>query len=225
MDLELLRFNFFNIDSVINVYPLILKGLWMTIKLCLLVGPIGFISGMTLAGVYSLHIWSLNWFLMVYVDFFRSVPPLVLLIYVYYGLPFFGIEIPAFLAVLISFTLNSSSYYGEVVRAGIESIPAGQMEAARSSGLSRTQAMIYVILPQALRNVAPDLISNTVELIKATSIASVVALPELLRMARVGQDLEYNATPLVAAALIYLIMLWPVVRLLSRLERRMMSSH
>jgi polar amino acid transport system permease protein len=99
------------------------------------------------------------------------------------------------------------------------------MEAARSSGLSRTQAMIYVILPQALRNVAPDLISNTVELIKATSIASVVALPELLRMARVGQDLEYNATPLVAAALIYLIMLWPVVRLLSRLERRMMSSH
>jgi polar amino acid transport system permease protein len=225
IDLELLRFNFFNIDSVINVYPLILKGLWMTIKLCLLVGPIGFISGMTLAGVYSLHIRSLNWFLMVYVDFFRSVPPLVLLIYVYYGLPFFGIEIPAFLAVLISFTLNSSSYYGEVVRAGIESIPAGQMEAARSSGLSRTQAMIYVILPQALRNVAPDLISNTVELIKATSIASVVALPELLRMARVGQDLEYNATPLVAAALIYLIMLWPVVRLLSRLERRMMSSH
>ena len=85
--------------------------------------------------------------------------------------------------------------------------------------------MIYVILPQALRNVAPDLISNTLELIKATSIASVVALPELLRMARVSMDLEYNATPLLVAALMYLMILWPIVRLLSRLERRMMSSH
>ena len=92
MDLELLRFNFFNIESVINVYPLILKGLWMTIKLCLLVGPIGFISGMTLAGVYSLHIRSLNWFLMVYVDFFRSVPPLVLLIYVCFSIRILALD-------------------------------------------------------------------------------------------------------------------------------------
>lgn len=225
MDLELLRFNFFNIDSVLRIYPLLFEGLWMTLKLCLLLGPIGFVSGMFLAAIYSLHIRWLNWILIVYVDFFRSIPPLVLLIYINYGLPFFGMDVPAFLAVLIAFTLNSSSYYGEIVRAGIESIPAGQLEAARSSGLSRRQAMIYVILPQALRNVAPDLISNTVELIKATSIASVVALPELLRMARVGQDLEYNATPLLAAALIYLVLLWPFVRLLSRLERRMMSTH
>ena len=98
------------------------------------------------------------------------------------------------------------------------------MEAARSTGLTRLQAMRYVILPQALKNVAPDLTSNTIELIKATSIASVVALPELLRMGRVAQGLVYNATPLIAVAVIYLIMLWPMVRLLSRLERRMMSS-
>jgi len=163
--------------------------------------------------------------LIAYVDFFRSIPPLVLLIYINYGLPMFGLDVPAFVAVLIAFTLNSSSYYGEIVRAGIESIQAGQMEAARSTGLNRTQAMIYVVLPQALRNVAPDLISNTLELIKATSIASVVALPELLRMARVSQELVFNATPLLVAAAIYLVMLWPIVRLLSRLERRMMSSH
>ncbi len=225
MDWELLRFNFLNVETISNIYPLLLQGLWMTVKLCLLVGPIGFVAGMFLAAVYSIHIRWLNWALMVYVDFFRSIPPLVLLIYVNYGLPFFGMDIPAFLAVLIAFTLNSSSYYGEVVRAGIESIPAGQMEAARSTGLSRSKAMIYVILPQALRNVAPDLISNTLELIKATSIASVVALPELLRMARVSMDLEYNATPLLVAALMYLMILWPIVRLLSRLERRMMSSH
>ena len=98
------------------------------------------------------------------------------------------------------------------------------MEAARSTGLNRLQAMINVVLPQAVRNVAPDLTSNTLELIKATSIASVVALPELLRMGRVSQGLVYNATPLIAAALMYLIMLWPMVRMLSRLERGMMST-
>ena len=98
------------------------------------------------------------------------------------------------------------------------------MEAAQSTGLNRLQAMYYVILPQAIRNVAPDLTSNTLELIKATSIASVVALPELLRMGRVAQGLVYNATPLIAVAVIYLIMLWPMVRLLSRLERQMMSA-
>lgn len=224
MDWELLRFSFFNLDSLLEIYPLLLRGLWMTVKLCLLLGPIGFIAGMFLASIYSLHIRWLNLCLMIYVDFFRSIPPLVLLIFVNYGLPYFGFDIPPFIAVLIAFTLNSSSYFGEIVRAGIESIPAGQLEAARSTGLNRAQAMIYVVLPQALRNVAPDLISNTLELIKATSIASVVALPELLRMARVGQDLVYNATPLLAGALIYLIMLWPLVRLLSRLERRVMSS-
>jgi polar amino acid transport system permease protein len=92
------------------------------------------------------------------------------------------------------------------------------MEAARSTGLTRLQATIYVIIPQATRNVLPDLVSNTVEVVKFTSIASVVALPELLRMARVVQGLTFNPTPLVAAAVIYLLLLWPVVRLLSRLE-------
>ncbi|MBT5265973.1 MAG: amino acid ABC transporter permease [Rhodospirillaceae bacterium] len=225
MDWETLRFSFLNYESIAEVYPLLLRGFWMTIKLCLLVGPLGFIAGMVLATIFSFHIRWLNWVLIAYVDFFRSIPPLVLLIYINYGLPMFGLDVPAFVAVLIAFTLNSSSYYGEIVRAGIESIQAGQMEAARSTGLNRTQAMIYVVLPQALRNVAPDLISNTLELIKATSIASVVALPELLRMARVSQELVFNATPLLVAAAIYLVMLWPIVRLLSRLERRMMSSH
>ena len=165
-----------------------------------------------------------NWAIIGFVDFFRSIPPLVLLIYTVYGLPLLGWDVPAFGAVLVAFTLNSSSYYGEIIRAGIESIPKGQMEAAQSTGLNRLQAMCYVILPQAIRNVAPDLTSNTLELIKATSIASVVALPELLRMGRVAQGLVYNATPLIAVAVIYLIMLWPMVRLLSRLERQMMST-
>ncbi len=224
MDWEVIKFSFLNWDSLKQIYPLLLQGWWMTVKLCVAVVPLGFALGAIIATLHSFKIRPLNWILILFVDFFRSIPPLVLLIYTVYGLPLLGWDVPAFGAVLVAFTINSSSYYGEIIRAGIESIPLGQMEAARSTGLNRLQAMINVVLPQAVRNVAPDLTSNTLELIKATSIASVVALPELLRMGRVSQGLVYNATPLIAAALMYLIMLWPMVRMLSRLERGMMST-
>jgi polar amino acid transport system permease protein len=224
MDWDVIRFSFFNLDSLMEVYPLLLKGWWMTIKLCVAVVPLGFALGALIATVHSFKIRWVNWLLIALVDFFRSIPPLVLLIYTVYGLPLLGWDVPAFGAVLVAFTINSAAYYGEIVRAGIESIPAGQLEAARSTGLGRLQAMVHVVLPQAVRNVAPDLTSNTLELIKATSIASVVALPELLRMGRVAQGLVYNATPLLAVAVIYLLMLWPLVRLLSRLERRVLAA-
>jgi len=125
----------------------------------------------------------------------------------------------------LGFFLNTSSYYGEIFRAGIESIPRGQTEAARSTGLNRLQTMACVVVPQATRNVIPDLISNTLEVVKLTSIASVVALPELLYAARQGQSITYNATPIVVAGAIYLALLWPVVRLLSRFEHKSISLH
>lgn len=217
--------NFFNLAILKEMYPFLLDGLWMTVKLCLVTIPLGLITGGAVAVLYSFHVKVLNVFLIVYVDFFRSFPPLVLLIFVFYGLPFLGLEVASFVAVVIAFTLNTSSYYGEIFRAGIESIAAGQREAARSTGLGPLQTMLHVILPQAIRNVAPDLISNTLEVVKITSLASVVALPELLRLARVAQGLSYNPTPVVAAAIIYLLMLWPLVRVLSWLERRTIARH
>ena len=222
--MEQLLQNFFNLDVLLKVYPLLLQGLWMTLRLCLVVVPLGVIGGLVVAITYSFHVRWLNWLLIAYVDFFRSFPPLVLLILVFYGLPFIGIEVPNFVAVLIAFLLNTSSYYGEIFRAGIESVGRGQGEAARSTGLNALQTMAYVILPQAARNVAPDLTSNTLEVIKFTALASVVALPELMRMARVAQGITYNPTPLIVAALIYLALLWPLVRLLSRMERRMLAK-
>jgi polar amino acid transport system permease protein len=165
------------------------------------------------------------WPLVVYVDFFRAFPPLVLLIFIYFGLPFLGLDLPAFAAVALAFLLNTSSYYGEIFRAGIESVGRGQTEAARSTGLTRLQTLAHVVVPQAVRNVLPDLISNTLEVVKLTSLASVVALPELLHAARSAQSVTYNASPLVAAAALYFLLLWPVVRLLSRLEHRMLASH
>ena len=222
--MEQLLQNFFNLDVLLKVYPLLLQGLWMTLKLCLVVVPLGVIGGLVVADTYSFHERWLNWLLIAYDDILRSFPPLVLLILVFYGLPFIGLEVPNFVAVLIAFLLNTSSYYGEIFRAGIESVGRGQWEAARSTGLNALQTMAYVILPQAARNVAPDLTSNTLEVIKFTALASVVALPELMRMARVAQGITYNPTPLIVAALIYLALLWPLVRLLSRMERRMLAK-
>ena len=154
------------------------------------------------------------------VDLFRAAPPLVLLILLYSGLPFAGIRLSPTVAVCLAFFCNTSSYYGEIYRAGIESVGRGQWEAARSTGLSGLQTLRFVVLPQAVRNVLPDLVSNTIEVVKLTSIASVVSFPELLYSADMARSLTFNSSPVVLAAIIYLVILWPLVRLVSRLERR-----
>ena len=216
--------SFLNPDVMRASIPFLVRGFWMTVRLCALVIPLGVLAGLVLAILHNLHHRWLNVLLIVYVDLFRAFPPLVLLVFVYYGLPSLGVELSPLWAVVVAFMLNTSSYYGEILRAGIESIPEGQWEAARSTGLGRLQAMRYVVLPQAVRTVLPDLVSNTLEVVKLTSLASVVALPELLRMARVAQGITFNPTPLILAAIIYFLLLWPFVRLLSRLERRMLVT-
>ena len=203
--------------------PLVLTGLWQTVGLCLVVIPLGLAGGLIFALLSLAPSRTIRWAMVVAIDFFRAIPPLVLLIFVYSGLPFAGIRLSPFAAVAIAFFLNTSSYYGEIYRAGIESIGRGQWDAARSTGLGIFQTLAYVVLPQAVRNVLPDLVSNTVEVVKLTSIASVVAMPELLYSADMARSLTFNNSPIVLAAAIYLVMLWPVVRLVSRLERRIAS--
>jgi polar amino acid transport system permease protein len=211
---------FFNLSIMERALPLLLMGLRETIILCLVVIPLGLAGGLGVALLSRSSLGPVRWSAVVAIDFFRAIPPLVLLIFVYSGLPFAGFRPSALTAVAIAFFLNTSSYYGEIYRAGIESVGQGQWDAARSTGLRGYQALAYVVLPQAVRNVLPDLVSNTVEVVKLTSIASVVALPELLYSADMARSVTFNSSPLVLAAAIYLVMLWPIVRLVSRLERR-----
>jgi len=211
---------FLNPAIVERFWPFLLRGFGMTVLLSAAVVPLGVASGLGVALLYSLHRRGLNWLVIAYVDFFRAFPPLVLLLFLYGGLPFLGLDLPLFATVALAFLLNNSAYYGEIFRAGIESLPPGQAEAARSTGLTRWQTLRWVILPQAVRNLLPDLISNTVEVVKLTTLASVVGFSELLNNARNAQALTYNATPVVAAAVLYLALLWPLVRLVSRLEHR-----
>jgi polar amino acid transport system permease protein len=218
--MEAIAQQFFNLAIMERALPLLLMGLRQTILLCLTVIPLGLVGGMIFALLSRSAVGPVRWAAVVGIDFFRAVPPLVLLIFVYSGLPFVGVRPSPLAAVAISFFLNTSSYYGEIYRAGIESIGLGQWDAARSTGLTVSQTLAHVVLPQAVRNVLPDLVSNTVEVVKLTSIASVVALPELLYSADMARSVTFNNSPLVLAAAIYLIMLWPIVRLVSRLERR-----
>ena len=211
---------FFNLAIMERALPLILSGLKQTIVICLLVIPLGLIGGLAFAITSLSRLRTVRWAAIAGIDFFRAIPPLVLLIFIYAGLPFAGLRPSPMLAVAIAFFLNTSSYYGEIYRAGIESVGQGQWDAARSTGLSGYQTLTYVVLPQAVRNVLPDLVSNTVEVVKLTSIASVVALPELLYSADMARSVTFNSSPIVLAAAIYLVMLWPIVRLISRLERR-----
>lgn len=213
--------NFFNLEVFRQVLPFLLPGLLTTLGLSALVIPLGLVGGLA-AALLATQTRSRTAPILVaiYVDVFRALPPIVLLIFIYFGLPFLGIDLPKLLAVALGFFLNNTAYYGEIFRAGLISVPAGQMEAARSTGLSRAQALRHVVIPQAVRNVLPDLLSNSIEVVKLTTIASVVALPELLRIARDAQALVYNPSPIVLAALLYVAVLWPLVRLLSRLEHK-----
>jgi polar amino acid transport system permease protein len=218
--MEALIHQFFNLAIMERSLPLVLAGLRQTIILCVVVVPLGLAGGLAFALLSRSRLRPLRLATLAGIDFFRAVPPLVLLIFVYSGLPFAGLRLSPLAAVAVAFFLNASSYYGEIYRAGIESIGAGQWDAARSTGLGRHQTLAYVVLPQAVRNVLPDLVSNTVEVVKLTSIASVVALPELLYSADMARSVTFNSSPIVLAAGIYLVLLWPVVRLVSRLERR-----
>jgi polar amino acid transport system permease protein len=193
---------FFNLDIMMQAGPLIVGGLVVA-----------------LAGRSQLR--SVRLITAALIDVFRAVPPLVLLIFIHAGLPFAGLRLSPLASVCVAFLLNNSAYYGEIYRAGLDSVARGQWEAARSTGLTGWQTMAYVVIPQAVRNVLPDLVSNTVEVVKLTSLASVVALPEMLYAAEMARSLTYNPSPLVLAGAIYLVLLWPVVRLMSRLEHRL----
>lgn len=210
---------FLNLEIMAAAWPMVLDGLGMTLLLCLAVIPMGLAGGLIAAlASMSANPW-LRWPAIVLVDFFRAIPPLVLLIFVFAGLPFAGVRLSPFVAVAIAFFLNNSAYYGEIFRAGIRSVSKGQTEAARSTGLTATQALTYVVLPQAVRNVLPDLLSNTIEVVKLTSLASVVSLAEMLHSADMARSVTYNASPIVLAAFVYLVLLWPFVRLVSRFGR------
>lgn len=209
---------FFNWTVFKSTLPLLLEGLWVTIILGVVSIFAGSVSGLCLALVRVYGAPVLQAITRIYIDVFRSIPLLVLLVLVYYALPFVGVRMSSFASAATAITLVSCAYTAEIFRAGLEAIPKGQFEAADAIGLGFFNSMRDVILPQALRIVVPPLTSNCINVLKDTALASVVAMPDLLKQATQAQALAANPTPLIGAAVLYLLLLLPLVRLVGYFE-------
>jgi polar amino acid transport system permease protein len=216
---------FFNWEVLVRTMPVLLRGVATTILLGFASIFFGTVLGLGVSLVRLYAIAPVRIAAMIYIDVFRALPMLVVLIVVYYALPFVGIRFDSWTSAILSFSLVLAAYSAEVFRAGIEAVPRGQFEAAASLGLHFIMTLRKVVLPQALRMVIPPTTSNFVSMFKDTSLASVVAMPELLKEAQDAQALNANPTPLIGAALIYLALLWPMVRLVAYLEERAKKQH
>ncbi|RFO97722.1 amino acid ABC transporter permease [Rhodoferax lacus] len=215
---------FFNWSVFVGALPALLEGLWITLLLGLVSIAAGMVSGLLMALARLYGPAPVQVVARIYIDVLRSIPLLVLLVLVYYALPFVGIRLSSFTSAATAITLVSCAYTAEIFRAGIEAIPKGQFEAADAIGLGFFSSMRYVVLPQAIRIVVPPLTSNCINVLKDTALASVVAMPDLLKQATQAQALAANPTPLIGAAFLYLLLLLPLVRLVSYFEDRHRKS-
>jgi polar amino acid transport system permease protein len=215
---------FFNLDVLAQTWPLLLSGLRVTILLGLASIVLGMLGGLATALLRIYGPKPLRRLAVAYIDVFRAIPLLVLLVVIYYALPFVGIRLSSFAAATAALSLVSCAYAAEIFRAGIEAIPRGQFEAARALGFHWWPMMRLVVLPQATRIVVPPMTGNCINVVKDTALASVVAMPDLLKQATQAQALAANPTPLIGAALIYLAFLLPLVRLVAVLERRFATA-
>ena len=215
---------FFNVKVLRETLPLLLEGLGVTVLLGIVSIVIGTASGLALALLRVFGARPVQALARIYIDVFRSIPLLVLLVLVYYALPFVGIRLSSFAAATAALSIVSCAYVAEIFRAGIEAIPRGQFEAAEAIGLGFFNTLRDVVLPQALRIVTPPLTSNCINVLKDTALASVVAMPDLLKQATQAQALSANPTPLIGAALLYLALLLPLVRLVGHAEARHRAS-
>jgi polar amino acid transport system permease protein len=209
---------FLNWKVFVDTLPLLLMGLWITVGLGVAAILLGTAGGLLLALLRLYGPAPVRFLAIVYINVFRAIPLLVLLIVIYYALPFIGLRLTSFTSATMALSLVSAAYSAEILRAGIEGVPRGQSEAARALGLSKIRQMTDVILPQAIKLVIPPLTSNAINVMKDTSLASVVAMPDLLKQATQAQALAANPTPLIGAALIYLVLLLPFVHLVGMAE-------
>ncbi len=211
----------FDFNLFIRILPDLASGALVTLKFTTFSILFGLILG-TITGIFRIvKNPILNAISTAYVEFIRGTPLLVQIMIVYYGLPEAGIKLPPELAGILALSINSGAYIAEIIRAGIQSVPKGQMEAARSLGMTYVQAMRYVVLPQAFRNILPALGNEFIALLKDSSLLSVIAIAELTRMGMQIYAVTFNAwTPLLGVALFYLMMTLPLSRLVDYAQRR-----
>ena len=212
---------FFNAKMMAKYFPDIAYGMLVTVELAALVIVTGIGLGLALALLRSLGLRPVNWLIVFVVDLFRALPPLVIIVFIYFALPAVDVAPSGFVSTWLSLMLVLTAFSEEIFWAGITSIPRGQWEAARSTGLSYWQTLVSVVLPQALRLTIPPLTNRTIAITKGTALGTVVAVSEILGMASSAVSNSYNPSPLTLGAAAYLVLFFPMVVFGRWLETRM----
>ena len=193
-------------EKLFDIFLLMLDGTQITLEIffvtLLLSLPLGMMAA--LGRLSSLKIISR--IVEFYIWIMRGTPLMLQLLFVYFALPMIGIRLPDIAAALLAFTLNYAAYFAEIFRAGIQAVPKGQYEAAKTLGMSYPQTMRRIILPQVIRIVLPPVSNETLNLVKDTSLVYILAMNDLLRVARTIVQREFDMTPFLFAAIFYLAM-------------------
>lgn len=224
-----------NISYLSEYYTFFLVGAKNTLIISLLTVIFGVIFGVLIALMKLSSNKILSIISSCYIEFIRGTPVLVQLTIIYYGLPMLGIPTPSLpflgdaasdiFAGIVALSINSSAYVAEIIRSGIQSIDKGQMEAARSLGLTKNLSMKYVIIPQAFKNILPALGNEFIAVIKESSVASIISVPELMYNADLVRGNSFRPfSPLIIAALIYFAMTFSLSNLLKIFERKLKAS-
>jgi glutamine transport system permease protein len=213
-------------DILKEYAPFFLEGTLLTIGLSLAGILIGTVLGLIIGLGKIMKNKLLAFPFSIYITFFRGTPLLVQIMLIHFAVvPMFLGKTQAIIAAILTLSLNAAAYIAEIFRAGIQSIDKGQMEAARSLGMTHVQAMRHIILPQAVKRMIPPLGNEFIVLIKESSLAALIAAPELMYWGRAMQGQYFRVwEPYVTAAIIYLVLTLSLSFLLSRLERRLATE-
>lgn len=209
-------------DILITKFPAFMEGVEITLQLAFFTVLFGSLLGLVVAVCRRTRMLPLRWLMNAYVAFIRGTPLLVQVLLVVYGLPQLGIRFPRMTLCIIALVINSGAYMAELIRAGLQSVEKGQVEAAESLGMSSGQTMLYIILPQAVKVTLPAMGNEFVAIIKESSILYAVGVYELTYQAyKLASVNYYYIETMIVAALIYFVLTYVATKLLGLLERRM----
>ena len=226
---------YFDLDIMRDNFSYVLEGFWMTVQIALVAGALSLVWGLVLALLRAAPgrpMRPLRGLAITYIDVFRGIPLLLVILLIDGSLPVLDIfpqwlRAPDFLGKpeifwygVMAITLTYGAYYAEVYRAGLDAVPYGQMEAARSLGMSHARAMRHVIIPQAIRKVIPPMLNDFIALMKDTSLVGVIALVEVVKAGREIQAETFNSSALTLGALMFIIVTVPLARVVDRLIAR-----
>ncbi|MCH4172246.1 MAG: amino acid ABC transporter permease [Lactobacillus sp.] len=204
----------------------LLEGLWITVEVSVISIIFSFLIGAVFGLLRYMKIKYLSLIVGFIVDIIRNLPLLLIIFFTYFGLPnILGVRFNTLWATIIAMTVFESAMLAEIIRSGILAVDRGQMEAARSNGLTYWQAMYHVILPQAIKKMIPPIVSQFISLVKDTSLATIIVLPELMYHAQViyGQNTNFMIPMFLALAVLYFIVCY-ALSLLSRFLDRKLSE-